>query len=218
MKKQKESRDKKIVKAMVISAILAALVGVGVFFAIKVNKETVYCFNGDYSAGTQVKSDMLTPVEVDKTIVVGGQKSSINSKFVTDDNIQEILKSADKLRVDVGNGAFLTESALVVKGGNEIENTLTSNYIAVTVDVDNVTGVTNDLKAGSYVNVYLRVAGKSNVLQNVRILSVNKDKNKTLKSATLECDYAQSEVITQAQEEGSIQFGLLNSGYQEVKQ
>lgn len=213
-----KSRDKKIVRAIIISAILAAAVGVGVFFSIKVNKATVYSFKGDYTAGTAVKQEMLVPVEVDKTIVVNGQKSDINSKFITESQLQEVLASADKLRMDVGAGAFLTENALVEKGGNEIENALTSNYIAVTVEVDSVTGVTNDLRAGSYANVYLRVAGKSNTLQNIKILSVNKDKNKAIQSATLECDYAQAEVIAQAQAEGSIQLGLVGSAYQQVEQ
>lgn len=213
---KQKTRDKKLMRAIIVSIILAAGLGVGIFFALNSQTATYYEFNNTYTAGTQVKSEMLTPVQVDKRIVIGGQKSKLNSRYITESEIGEILKSGDALRQDVGAGFPLTESVLVTRGGNQIEQSMTQNSIAVTVNVDNVTGVTNDLRANSKVNVFMRVAGKSNVLQNMRVLSVNSNKNNGLISATLECNYEQAKLITQAADEGYIQFGLLGSTYQEV--
>lgn len=212
-----KQKDKKYARLLVLAVILAIGAGVGVFFSIRSQKATIYEFNGQYAAGTQVTANMLTPVEVDKTIVIGGEKSSVNSRFVTAGEIDEVLNSADKLRMDVGKGAFLTESTLVEKGGNQIENILTSTGVAVTVDVDSETGVTDDLRAGSFVNVYMRVAGKLNVIEGLKVISVQTDKNKGITSATLECDFEQSKVIAQAADEGSIRFGLTASGYQKAQ-
>lgn len=213
---KEKTRDKKLLRAIIVSVILAAGLGVGIFFALNSQTATYYEFNKDYPAGTAITAEMLTEVQVDKRIVIGGQKSNLNSRYVTDTEIREVLESGDKLRQDVGQGFPLTESVLVERGGNQIEQSMTQSAIAVTVNVDNVTGVTNDLRAGSFVNVFMRVAGKSNVLQRMKVLSVNNNKNKGLISATLECNYEQAKILTQAADEGYIQFGLLGSAYSEV--
>ena len=215
MAKKEKTRDKKILRAIIVSVILAIGLGAGVFFALNSQTAKYYEFNNNYSAGTPVTANMLTEVQVDKRIVIGGQKSSLNSRYITETEIQEVLEKGDKLRQDVGQGFPLTESVLVERGGNQIEQAMTQNAIAVTVNVDNVTGVTDDLRAGSFVNVFMRVAGKSDVLQRMKVLSVNTNKNKNLVSATLECNYEQAKVLTQAADEGYIQFGLLGSAYTE---
>ena len=215
--KKPESRDKKFVKAIALAVILAAVSGVGVFFAINVNKETVYCFNNSYKAGDMLTKDMLTPIQVDKTIIVNGQKSNINSKFITDDNVNDILASGDKLRVDVGAGLFLTENTLVTQGGNAIENTMSSTALAITVKVDSTTGVTDDLRVGSRIDVICRLNGKTSVLEQIKVLSIDKPKG-TINKVTLECSLEQAKVLAQANDEGYIHFALVGSGYQVEEQ
>ena len=123
-----QKRDKKIVKAIIISAILAILAGVGVFFAIRSNKDTVYAFKGQYSAGTTVTSEMLVPVEVDKTIVVGGQKSKLSSKFITKTNIEEILQQPGLDMVATGRND-LSQSLGIPGKKNDPSVLETENFI-----------------------------------------------------------------------------------------
>ena len=135
---------------------------------------------------------MLTPIQVDSTITVSGRKADVSEQFVTSSEYAEIIKSGDSLRMDVGEGMPLTMSMLSVIGGSSIEMNMKPSSIAVTVAVDNVTGISQDLKEGSRVNVYCTTdTGVSLILQNMRVLTVNKPDGE-LSSVTIETDLQQS--------------------------
>ena len=79
--------------------------------------------------------------------------------------------------------------------------------------------VTNDLKEGSRVNIYAtgvnENGGTTLLFQNMRVLTVQKDANGGLSSATIEVDANQSLKLIYAANYSSIYFGLVDSsGYE----
>ena len=110
-------------------------------------------------------------------------------------------------------------SFLSVTGGNAIEMSMKSSAIAVTVNVDNISGVTDELGAESRVNVYVsyRASGTTLLLENMRVLEVYKNNDGSLNSATLEVNNDQALKLIEAQNNGSLHLGLVNgSGYQYI--
>lgn len=141
-------------------------------------------------AGTEVTSDMLSAVQCDSKIVTAGKKTDTSSRFVTGANLKAVLNSGDSLRMDVSEGMPLTLSMLSVNGGSTVEMNMDPTKVAVTVPVTNVSGVTNDLKEGSRVNIYamgVDTPGTTLLFQNMRVINTQKD-NGTLSSATIEVD------------------------------
>lgn len=90
--------------------------------------------------------------------------------------------------------------------------------IAVSVPVTDVTGVTNDLREGSRVNVYaagVDSVGTSLLFQNMRILAVAHDSSGALTSATIEVDARESLELIYAATYSSVYLGLVDgSGYE----
>ena len=112
----------------------------------------------------------------------------------------------------------LSLAILSVAGGSNVEMSMDPSKIAVTVPVTNVTGVTNDLKNGTRVNVYATggdTAGTTLLFQNMRVLSVQKDNNGALFSATLEVTADESLKLIYAANYSTLHFGLVDSsGYE----
>ncbi len=209
------SKNKKIIVVLSISAILIVLLCFGIYKAIVSQKATIYVFNNTYKAGSTLTSSMLIPMQVDKNIVITGKSSDIGTQFITSKTFEDVIKSGDTLRVDVTANTFLTSTILTNQGGNEIENTMKSTAIAVTVDVDDVTGVTNELGVGSYVNISCIFGGSETIYESLRVLAATKDTSGNLISVTIECNYEQFQMITNASNGGYIHLGLINSnGYQ----
>lgn len=99
-----------------------------------------------------------------------------------------------------------------------MEMNMDPSKIAVTVPVTSVSGVTNDLKEGSRVNIYALSAeggGTTLLFQNMRVLAVQKDDTGALSSATIEVDADQSLKLIYASNYNGIYFGLVDStGYE----
>lgn len=109
-------------------------------------------------------------------------------------------------------GMPLTYSMLSVTGGSTVETYMDPSKIAVTVAVNGITGVTNDLKGGSRVNVYvsgIKEDGITLFLQNMCIISANTS-NGSLTSATFECDQNQALKLIYAATYSSIYLGLVD--------
>ena len=140
-------------------------------------------------------------------------KTDTASRFVTGGDIQTVLNTGDSLRMDVAEGMPLTLSMLSVNGGSSVEMNMDPSKIAVTVPVTAITGVTNDLKEGSRVNIYAtgvnENGGTTLLFQNMRVLTVQKDANGGLSSATIEVDANQSLKLIYAANYSSIYFGCL---------
>ncbi len=212
------NKNKKII-AVLAGAVVAIVISIILIYTfISPHRTTMYVFKENYSAGTKITAEMFTPIQVDSTIIAAGGKANMAQRFITDREFKEILKTGDSLKMDVGEGTPLMMALLSVTGGNSIEIAMNPSAVAVTVDVDNVTGITQELNAESRVNVYVayRSTGTHLLLENMRVLSVDKSENGSLKSATLEVNNDEALKLIEAQNNGSIHLGLVATGYQFV--
>ena len=187
-------KNRRIVLIVVLAAFVSILGGVSLYSYLTPQKTTVYVFKDNYESGTTVTKSMLTAVRCDSKIVVAGKNTDTSSKFVTGENLDAVLKTGDSLRMDVSTGMPLTLALLSVNGGSDVEKNMDPKSIAVTVPISDITGVSNDLKNGSRVNIYETAEGGKTVLafQGMRILSTAKDSSGTLTSATIEANKDQA--------------------------
>ena len=211
-------KNKKIVIILTFAVILSVLSGIFIYSYLSPARETLYIFNADYEAGTQITGDMLTPVQIDSSIYIAGNAESLSKIFVTPNNLSSVLANADTLKVDVSAGTPLMPTMLSLAGGNDIEVAMQPSAIALTVSVSDVTGISGDLTKESHVNVYVtyRTTGTELILENMRVLAVHTD-NGALSGVTLEVDNNQALKLIDASNNGVIYLGLVNaSGYQYV--
>lgn len=205
---------------IVLAVIFAIAGGAGIYSYLSPQRTTMYVFNANYEAGTQLTSEMLTAVQVDSKIIMEGSSTDASSTFVTGATITEVLKKGQSIKMNVTEGLPLTNSLLSVSGGSKVEADMDPSKIAVTVSLSETTGVTNDLKESSRVNIYtIRNNAAVLILQNMRILSVNRDSNGAITGATVECDADQSLKLIYAASNSTIYFGLVeSSGYQATEE
>lgn len=215
VKQKGTTRNRKILLVIFAAIISFGIATYGLYSILTPQRTTIYTFNQNYSAGTLVKADMLVPVEIDQTLVVNSNSLSAGDYFVTENNYRNVLSSAGVLRNDVYAGNALMTSMLTTTGGNSIEMTMKQNAVAVTVGANFVSAVTNELSAGSRVNVYASYNDSTTLmLESIRVLSVGRDGG-IVSSVTLEVDVAQSLQLIHAYTYGSIHLGLVDAtGYQ----
>ena len=212
------NKNKKIVLILVLAFVLAVVGGIAIYFYLTPKKITIYAFKENVSAGTIVTEDMLTPIQADASIFYGGAKQDASVYYVTGNNIDEILKSGDSLRQDVVKGMPFTFSLLTANGGSKIEMRMNPTKVAITIPVTNITGVTNELKNGSRVNIYV-TGGDSNglystklVFENMPVLSVGYSSNGMLESATIETSVDESMELVYYASSYQIYLGLVDGG------
>ena len=217
-------KNRKIIIVLILAILVAGIGGFATYKYLTPQKVGVYVFKANYPAGTPIKSDMLMVVQADAKIYTAGAKNNVSSVYVTSANIDTVIKSGDSLRMDVTQGMPLTLSLLTANGGSKIEMDMDPTKIAITVPVSEITGVTNDLKAGSRVNIYV-TGGVESVndgafqtmllFENMRVLSVNKNNNGILGSVTIETDLEQSLKLVYYASSYSVYLGLVDgTGYE----
>ena len=211
-------KNNKIIAVLAIAVVLAIAAAVCIIMVLSPQRTKIYVFNDSYKAGTALTQKMLTTVEVDSSVIVAKSTSSTDNFFITDSTLESVLKNNDSLKMDVSDGMPLMKSMLSVTGGNTIEMNMSPSKIALSVSINNVTGVTSELTAGSSVNVYvIKATGSSYLLfENMRLLDVSKSSSSdTLSTATLEVSNAQALKLLDAMTTGDLYLGLVNSsGYQ----
>ena len=211
------SKNKKIIIILIIAVLLALLTGYAVVSFLSPHRTTIYVFKTAYRIGTAITSDMLVPVQVDSSMVVAGRNTSVSEKFITSNEIRALLESGDSLKVSVGEGTPLMKSLLSISGGNSIMMSMSPSSVAVTVDVDNTTGITKELYSGAAVNVYVTSysGGTFLLFENMRVLDINRKNDGSLQSATLEVTNEQAVKLINSTKNGAIHLGLINpNGYQ----
>ena len=205
------SKNKKILRILLLALVVSIMFGVGLYMYLTPQRTTMYVFNGNYKTGDAVTMDILTPVQVDSKIIYSGQTRDASTELVTGENINEVLRSGQSLRMDVIQGLPLTISLLSDSGGSSVEMKMDPKSVAVTVPVTETTGVTNDLQTGSRVNIYtLRNDAVVMILQNMRVLSVNRDDGGAITGATIECTKDQSLKLVYASSNSTIYFGMVS--------
>ena len=211
------SKNKKIIIILIIAVLLALLTGYAVVSFLSPHRTTIYVFKTAYRIGTAITSDVLVPVQVDSSMVVAGRNTSVSEKFITSKEIRALLESGDSLKVSVGEGTPLMKSLLSISGGNSIMMSMSPSSVAVTVDVDNTTGITKELYSGAAVNVYVTSysGGTFLLFENMRVLDINRKNDGSLQSATLEVTNEQAVKLINSTKNGAIHLGLINpNGYQ----
>ena len=209
----------KIIRMLLISALLfSALAGYLIYRYMSPARETIYVFNDSYQAGQQITPNMLTPLQVDANALVAGSKTSVGNYFITPADINAVIKSGDSLKIDVAKGMPITNSMLSVSGGSNIEMNLTKDSIAVSIPVNQFTGVTSDLKKGARVNIYSSANGVTSLIQqNKRVLEVFYDSG-IITGVAIEENIDESLELINAETNGSIYLGLVDStGYQAIE-
>jgi len=213
------TKNRKII-LILIAAVLTAIAGsICLYHYLVPQKTTIYVFKENVKAGDVINEKMLIPVQADSTIFVAGANTNASERFVTGDNIDAVLKSRDSLRMDVTAGTPLTLALLTTTGGSSVEMNMNPEKIAITIPVSSVTGITNELKNGSRVNVYVTGTFDDTystmlLFENMRILNVNKS-NESLSSVTLETSIEESLKLIYYTTSGSIYLGLIDSsGYE----
>lgn len=118
--------------------------------------------------------------------------------------------------MDVTEGMPLTTGMLSVSGGSKVEMSMKSDAIAVTVPVNEYTGITNDLKEGARVNIYANLDSTVALIQqNKRVLEVFKSNDGVITGVAVEENIQESMELIYAVTNGSIYLGLVDStGYQ----
>lgn len=126
-------KNKKIILVILVAVLCCCVATYSLYELLTPQRTTIYTFNGDYSAGTLVTNDMLTPVEIDQTLIVNSNQMSAGDYFVTSANYQNVITSAGILRSDVHSGNALMSSMLTTTGGNSIEMSMKQNAVAITI-------------------------------------------------------------------------------------
>lgn len=209
----------KIISILILCAtVLSILAGVMIYHYMAPNRAYIMVFNDDYKAGTLLNINMVTSLEIDARIMNGGKDTTVDTAFVTPTEFSTIQSQAGSLRMDVGEGMPLTRAMLDVTGGSKLQLNMNSEKIAVTIPINSITGVTNDLKDGSMVNIYVTRDGYTQLLQQkAKVLEVFRSDN-GLSGVAIEENVAGSMALIDAEQNGSIYLGLINeNGYTKAK-
>lgn len=212
MNKLKNKKILIVIGVAILSAIVACVL---IFTFLSPTRTTVYLFNGSYEAGTQLTSNMLTPVQADSNIIVAGTSVSTGTHFVTRDNYVKVVTEGDTLKYDVYKGDCLMTSMLSSQADNRIALNMNPTSVAVTIPVNNASGVANTIKAENHVNVYVTYnsGGTYLLLENARILCVLSD-DTGVTGYTLELNNQEAVRVIDAINTGSVYCALTNSeGY-----
>lgn len=217
-------RNKKTILILIVAICCAIAGGIGLYTYLVPQKSTIYVFNGDYEAGTLFTSQMVTPMQVDSHIVTNGASKSTDSYYITSATINDVLKQGNTLKTKVSKGMAVIPQQLSVSGGNALEYAMKSDAIAITIPVNSNSGITNDLKANSRVNVYTSHQGSGGIpqttllFQNMKVLAVYRNDN-GICGVSLEVTQAQSLKLVYSATYESIYLGLVNeNGYQVTKE
>ena len=206
-------KNSKILMVLVVALIFTIAAGICTYQILSPQRTTIYVFTDNYKAGTKLTMNMFTPIQVDSKIIVAGARTPISQRFITQVEFAELMRANDSLKSDVGEGTPLVISLLSVTGGNAIEMSMQATAVAATVDVDPITGVTNDLAPGARVNVYVTFhsGGTKLLMEKMRVLAVHKGGG-SLNGVTLELTNSEAVQLIDATKNGTIYLGLVNAG------
>ena len=155
---------------------------------LSVKKTNIYVFNADYEDGTKLKKDMFEAFEVDNALVEAQSarftKGESKATFLSKADINKLVEEEEVLAVQVFAGQPVTSNLYLSTSGSTVERRLSDGHTAITIPVNNITGVSSEVSAGSRINIYnLYSINTYNVVQlmyqNVKILDVQKTGNKT---------------------------------------
>lgn len=217
----KSKATNRLTAFFIIIGLIAILVaGYFTYTYLDAMKTTVYVFNGDYAAGTVIDKDMLSTMQVDTKIVANAKEGDVSMQYVTKSGLETVLQSGDALLVDVKKGTTLMPWLLTANGGGAVQNNLTGNMVAITIPVNNYSGVTNDLRIGSKLNIYSTSSYDTSrtylLLENMQVIGTQTTNDATLNAITFACTPEQALKLLHANTFEQIYCGLINESTYEL--
>lgn len=208
-------KNKKIIIMLAIALICALTAGFLIYNYLTPRKITIYVFRDNYDAGTTITSSMLVSMQIDGSLIVAGGEYSAADYLVSSSKATELISKGEKLRVDVVKGEPVMTTLFGATGTNSIEVRMDPKAVAVTIPVNNNTGIHSSIKAESRVNVYVSYStGVTELLlENARVLNTQLN-NGALAGITLELNNNSAITVIRAVNTGTVYCGLVNgNGY-----
>ena len=191
-------------------------------------KTNIYLFKDKYEAGTKISKDMFISLEVDADMVTElayKTKGTADAKYVTSNDLSKIIENGDSLGVDVYKGTpFMTTETTDI-GGSTVERRLGEYKTALTIPVNNISGVSPEIEAGARINIYASYTTESYqveqlLFQNVKILDVQAtgtaEDGYTLSGFTIELEPQDAIKLLHAINNWKIDITLLKTGSYEI--
>ena len=208
-------KNRKILIVISIATVCAIVTGILLYLFLAPQRTTIYTFKDNYEAGTRIDASMLAPLQVDSNVILAGASTETSSYYITDKTYSSYIQEGDTLKKSVVKGEALMVTSLTDSGNSGIEVLMDKASIAVTIPVDNITGVSPAIKAESHINIYATYnsGGTYLILENMRVLGVTVS-NGSLSGITIECDSTESAKVINAINTGAIYCGIVNAdGY-----
>ena len=192
---------------------------------LSTQKTNIYLFKGDYEAGTPISKDMFTTLEVDYDMVTQLVKATNSAKYVTQNDMSKILNEGDYLAMDVYQYTPFMTTQIATIGGSTVERRLSDYKTAITIPVNNISGVSSEINAGARINIYASYETETFqvvqlLFQNVKILDVlatgNSSDGYNLSGFTIEIDPEDAPILLHAINNWEIDITLLKSGAYET--
>lgn len=218
------SAGKKILLVLII--IFGGAIAFLSYDYLSTAKTNIFLFKGNYEAGTPITKDMFSQLEVDYNMVTQLRKTtSEGAKYVTQDDMAEILSKGDYLGTDVYQYTPFMTSQIATIGGSTVERRLSNYKTAITIPVNNISGVSSEINAGARINIYASYSTDTYqvvqlLFQNVKILDVlatgNEADGYNLSGFTIEIDPEDAPILLHAINNWKIDITLLKSGAYET--
>lgn len=219
----------KINSNVVIIIVLGLIIAILSYQFLTSGKTNIYLFTDDFPAGTEITGDTLISQEISGSIVENVSLNNGDLGYVTENNLENYIGSY--LTTDVIKGTAFMKAYSDEVGGTPAEVRLEPNNVAVTVPVDNITGVNPFINNGARVNVYATVQYQNEqtitytLLQNVRVIDVlyaeiynEMTESPTIMGVTIETTPQQAVELQFACENGAIRLGIVKPGnYKETE-
>lgn len=203
------SKNKKVVFLLIMAIIFSMAASFGVYKYCESQKGIVYIFNANYSAGEKINKEMFTGIKVDEQIINAGKSGTIASYYITGEDFEKVINANEYLLNDVSKGEAFVFTDLAVTSGNAIERKLTNGEVAVTIPISGVALVTDDLRVGSTVNVYITNSTSTElVFENMKIAALTK-KNGNISNVTFLLSENDATQMIHIANNNTLYFGLV---------
>lgn len=213
---------KKTFITIILILVFAAIAAWFAYSYLTSQKVEIYTFNDNYKAGTKIEASMLSGMPMDVNLVNQVNNSENDSKYILYEEANQMINNGEFLKYNVYKGMPLLAESTISYGGNAVETRLTADMVAVTIAVDNVTGVTPELSHDSRVNLIVSYQKDETLytdmfMENLRVIDVQASVeddlgNKQLLALTVEATPENALKIKNAANYAMIDFGLVKTG------
>lgn len=209
----------------IVIILLALVVGVLSYSYLASSKTVIFLFNDDYSAGKAITPEMLTPTQINSSIVNETRGGVV---YITSENVEQVL--GDYLRIDVLSGTPLMSVYSDEVGGSGAEKRIEDDKVAVTISVNNISGGSPYIAIGTKVNIYTSYELEDEritklELQNIRVVDVlyedvqeESSGNLEIVGVTLELTPEESMSIQHASAFGEVRLGIIRGSTYEKRE